>query len=236
MSVEEQVGSAAGDEEDQDDAMEFEKEVLQAAQAPRAPAPPAQRGEGGAVAARGSDRSARGKRGRAGAAPKLCIICQCCPVSGNNPFCKVDKREYQALKKDSDTQGRQELFEKARSDPVLFKKILEDYREQCQPTRTTAGWQRPPYNFARMEEIISKRTVLQRGGESVKKDYFDVLEIFAKKRMTQADADVYWRKLAIRTPSKDHASRPGTVHQRFNHAQPGAGHADSSFLLYKVFC
>ena len=71
--------------------------------------------------------------------------------------------------------------------------------------------------------------------ESVKKDYFDVLEIFAKKRMTQADADVYWRKLAIRTPSKDHASRPGTVHQGFNHAQPGVGHADSSFLLYKAF-
>ena len=129
---------------------------------------------------RGTDRSARGKRGRAGAAAKLCTICQCNPVSGNNPVCKVDKREYQALKKDSDAQGRKELFEKARSDPVLFKKILEDYREQCQPTRTTAGWQRPPYNFARMEEVISKKTVLQREGDSIKKDYFDVLEIFAK--------------------------------------------------------
>ena len=215
--------------------MEFENEVLQAAQAPRAP--PAQRegGEGSAVATRGTDRSARGKRGRAGAAAKLCVICQCNPVSGNNPFCKVDKREYQALKKDSDAQGRKELFEKARSDPVLFKKILEDYREQCQPTRTTAGWQRPPYNFARMEEVISKKTVLQRGGESIKKDYFDVLEIFAKKRMTQADADQYWRKLAIRTPSKDHAPRPGTVYQRFTHARPGVGHTDSSLLLYRVF-
>jgi hypothetical protein len=167
MSAGGQIGSAAGC--DEDDAMEFET-----LPAPGAP-PPAQHSggsEGGTVARRGSDRSARGKRGRAGAAAKLCIVCQCNPVSGNNPFCKADKREFQALKKDAEAQGRQDLFEKARSDPILFKKILEDYREQCQPTRSTAGWQRPPYNFARMEEIISKRTVLQRGCESVKKDYF----------------------------------------------------------------
>jgi hypothetical protein len=43
--------------------------------------------------------------------------------------------------------------------------------------------------------MIRMSTVVRTGGRANMKDYFDVLEIFEKKRMTQEQADAYWRKL-----------------------------------------
>lgn len=100
---------------------------------------------GGAGVKKGGARG--GRRGSAGV-QKVCIICEANPVSGNDPFCKTDKREYEGLKNDADAQGRQEVFQQARTDKVLFKQILEDYREMCQPVRSGGGWSRPPYNFS----------------------------------------------------------------------------------------
>ena len=46
-----------------------------------------------------------------------------------------------------------------------------------------------------MDEVIASKTAVRRGGKSCMKDYFDVLDIFKNKRMSQDDADLFWRKL-----------------------------------------
>ncbi len=69
-------------------------------------------------------------------------------------------------------------------------------------TKSSNGWSRPPYDFSRIDEIVSKSTVAKAGRRAVKKDYLDVLKIFEEKRMTQGDADKYWRQL-MDDPSLD---------------------------------
>ena len=109
---------------------------------------------------------------------KMCIICRVNPVSGHNSFCKADKKEYEGLRKDAVQQGKVEFLERAMTDPVLFKKILEDYREKCCTLRTSSGWARPSYDFTRVEEMIRMSTVVRTGGKAKMKDYFDVVGIF----------------------------------------------------------
>ena len=56
---------------------------------------------------------------------KLCVLCNANPTSGNNPYCKEDKKEYGGLKKDAQRQGKTEIFEKALNDTVLLRKLLQ---------------------------------------------------------------------------------------------------------------
>lgn len=173
--------------------------------------PAEQNAAGGAVAGgeeglvkRRATAKAKGKarRSKQAAEAHLCAVCQANPRSGNNPYCKEDKKEYEALKKDCIKNHKQDTLDKALNDIVLFRILLQDYREQCQPVKCASGWQRPPFDFSRMSEIMRKRSVSRSGGASRMVDYFDVLEMFEKKRMSQGDADLYWRKL-INNPILD---------------------------------
>ena len=114
----------------------------------------------------------RGKRVGRGVsmALRLCAVCGANPRAGNNPYCKDDKKEYEALKKDCIAQGKEEVLDKALQDMVLFRKILQDYREQCQPQRNSKGRCRPPYDFTRVSELERRSTVVRRGGASDMKD------------------------------------------------------------------
>ena len=120
---------------------------------------------------------------------RLCVVCRINTAVGNNAYCKDDKKEYEALRKDASEQNKTEVFERARNDPVLFRKVIEDYRHKCSVQKTSSGWARPNYDFARIDEIVAKSVVVRAGGRSQKKDYFDILEMFQSKRMTQGDAD-----------------------------------------------
>ena len=57
---------------------------------------------------------------------------------------------------------------------MTFRKILADYRERCAVGRTDKGWERPPYDFSRIEEIMSNAHVAMKGGRSRMVDYFDI--------------------------------------------------------------
>ena len=46
---------------------------------------------------------------------KLCVVCNISPRTGNNPYCKEDKREHEAIRKDAEAQGKLERFDKANS-------------------------------------------------------------------------------------------------------------------------
>ena len=158
-------------------------------------------GSGGRASGAARGRSSGDGQGRGGgsarsrASSALCVLCQANPRSGNNPYCKEDKKEYQALRKDAQENNKLGLLESALKDMVIFRKILQDYREQCQPNATANGWARPPYDFTRVQEIIRKATVVRHGGKSHMVDYFDVVDIFKNKRMDETAAYAYFRKL-----------------------------------------
>ena len=126
---------------------------------------------------------------------KMCVICLVNPPSGNNPYCKDDKKEFAACQKDAAAQGKADLFERARQDVVIFRKILADYRERCSVKKCKRGWERPPYDFCRAEEMLTHRQVARRGGKSRMVDWFDVLEMYTKRYMNQLQAEEKWKEL-----------------------------------------
>ena len=72
---------------------------------------PSVTGRGRSTHGRGGRGSAAGRgrgRGKARAAKPMCVICQVNPRTGNNPYCKEDKKEYDALRKDCIEQGKED--------------------------------------------------------------------------------------------------------------------------------
>ena len=130
------------------------------------------------------------KRRPAGkAAPKPnCGFCQFRPCSGNNPYCKEDKKEHDALKKDAQKQGYIEKFNDARKCPVLFRKLIEDFRSLCGDKNSNIkigrGNSRPDYNWARYEHIKAQVKRDMKGKRKEMLDWFDFEERFKKKRFS----------------------------------------------------
>ena len=84
-------------------------------------------------------------------------------MSGNNPTCRDDTKEFEAMRKDASNQRKLTIFERARQDTVTFRKILADYRERCAIGKINKGWDRPPYDFSRIREIVSNAQVASKG-------------------------------------------------------------------------
>ena len=154
-----------------------------------------QGGRASARTAAGDARSGRKKgMGKGNADQNMCIICLVEPATGNNPFCKPVKKDFEAAHKDSIANGNLDVLERARADTVTIRTISKDYREHCSVQKTESGWARPPYDFTRVDQIFADTQVARKGGRSHMVDYFDIVEMF-EKRMTSEDADKYWRRL-----------------------------------------
>ena len=118
----------------------------------------------------------RGSRAAIGGAKKkyayTCMIClDPGKPCGQNPFCKDCKCDNEALKKDAKQRSKEAQYERARRDPELFRKLFLDYKSRC--TSRGAGVKRDAYDWGRLEEMISKSHVQQRGANAVKIDGFD---------------------------------------------------------------
>ena len=127
--------------------------------------------------------------------PKLCLLCK---IDGNAlTYCHNCKSEHDAMKKDAVDNGWFEKFDEGKSNPVLFKKRINDFRHQCQSRGH--GRARALYNAARLEEIFEKSRITQQGSEYVMMDWFEFEAWYSAKKFPDDIIEQKWR-LALASP------------------------------------
>ena len=131
-------------------------------------------------------RDRRGGKARAGKTPKLCILCRdpSKNTCGNNPYCQACKCEHDAMQKDAKENGWLDKFESGKQNPVIFKKMVMDFRFQC-PSRGR-GRPRTQYKFARLDQIFERATVLENGVETCMMDWFEFSAFYESKKMDES--------------------------------------------------
>eukprot|EP00959_Pyramimonas_sp_CCMP1952_P008354 174720-Pyramimonas_sp.AAC.1 len=111
---------------------------------------------------------------------------------GNNPFCTDCKPDHEAVRADAIEQGKKEVFERARKDPELYRKLLLDYRANC--ASKGRGIKRRRYDWSRYEQLVDKVRSARRGGEATLIDWFDFKEYFEKKKIPLPEIEARWQK------------------------------------------
>ena len=122
---------------------------------------------------------------------KMCIICEANKCCKKNPFCPKCKTDVDAAKKDAQKEGWTERFDAARPHPVLFRKLINDYREAC-PSEG-AGKKRAAYSKARAIEITSVEALSDEGARWIKMDWFEFDAHYRKKNLSPSDISQKWK-------------------------------------------
>ena len=95
------------------------------------------------------------------------------------------------MKKDAETNGWLERFEKGKSTPAIFKKMVNDYRHQC--ASQGRGKPRPVYKASRLEELFEQAKVKQAGKEGVMMDWFELENWYQGKKSPDKAFETKWR-------------------------------------------
>lgn len=123
-----------------------------------------------------------------------CLICRDSSgnLCGNNPFCHKCKAEHDAMKKDTTTNGWADRFEEGKSNPVIFRKMVNDFRHNC--ASRGRGRSRPQYNAARLEDIFEQSSVCQQGNEYAMMDWFEFESWYSQKKLGDEAIEQKWRE------------------------------------------
>ena len=135
--------------------------------------------------------------------PKLSCICRNTgvPLCGKSLFCHGCKSEHEAMKKDATENGWVDKFEEGKADPVVFSKMVNDFRFECK-SRVAGASAR---NMRLRALIRSSRGAASSrwGSERVMMDRFDFEQFYKAKRFSDTAIEEKWRDALANFPEDD---------------------------------
>lgn len=125
---------------------------------------------------------------------RTCLICRDdgSQLCGNNPFCHKCKAEHDAMKKDAQTHGWISRFEEGKNNPVIFRKMVNDFRHLC--ASRGRGRPRPVYKAANLEEMLEESSIIQKGNEYAMMDWSKFEAWYHQKKLGDEEIEAKWRE------------------------------------------